>query len=116
MGAEVSQSDLSELKFLYEGHEEFSTIPSYAVIPAMVCLLVDLPSTVYSVPYTQKHTIYTTHTSHSKNVQGIMDDYNNCEPVNRFSEFVSVQNSALNGVMANGVPGVKEFSLANVSE
>lgn len=37
VGAEVSQTNTSELKFLFEGHEDFSTIPSYAVLPAMVC-------------------------------------------------------------------------------
>jgi 3-hydroxyacyl-CoA dehydrogenase/3a,7a,12a-trihydroxy-5b-cholest-24-enoyl-CoA hydratase len=57
VGAEISQTDTSELKFLFEGHEDFSAIPSYAVLPAM--------------------------------------------------------NSALNGVMARGIPGLKEFSLAN---
>lgn len=36
VGASISQSDTSELKFLYEGHEDFSVIPSYAVIPAQV--------------------------------------------------------------------------------
>ena len=36
VGAEVSQTNTSELKFLFEGHEDFSTIPSYAVLPAMV--------------------------------------------------------------------------------
>ena len=36
VGAEVSQTNTSELKFLFEGHEEFSTIPSFAVLPAMV--------------------------------------------------------------------------------
>lgn len=38
VGAEVSQTNTSELKFLFEGHEDFSTIPSYAVLPAMVCM------------------------------------------------------------------------------
>lgn len=38
VGAEVSQTNTSELKFLFEGHEDFSTIPSYAVLPAMVCI------------------------------------------------------------------------------
>lgn len=36
VGASISQSDTSELKFLYEGHEDFSVIPSFAVIPAQV--------------------------------------------------------------------------------
>ena len=36
VGAAVSQTDTSELKFLFEGHEDFSTIPSFAVLPAMV--------------------------------------------------------------------------------
>jgi 3-hydroxyacyl-CoA dehydrogenase/3a,7a,12a-trihydroxy-5b-cholest-24-enoyl-CoA hydratase len=58
VGAEVSQTNTSELKFLYEGHEDFSTIPSFAVLPAM--------------------------------------------------------NSVLNGIMAKGIPGVKEFHPANV--
>ena len=41
VGAEISQTNTSELKFLFEGHEDFSTIPSYAVLPAMVrvCIL-----------------------------------------------------------------------------
>lgn len=38
VGATVSEYDTSQLKFLYEGHEEFSVIPSYAVIPAQVCM------------------------------------------------------------------------------
>ena len=40
VGAEVSQTNTSELKFLYESHEDFSTIPSFAVLPAMVCACV----------------------------------------------------------------------------
>lgn len=36
VGASLSQEDTSELKFLYEGHDDFSVIPSYAVIPAQV--------------------------------------------------------------------------------
>lgn len=38
VGATVSEYDTSQLKFLYEGHGEFSVIPSYAVIPAQVCM------------------------------------------------------------------------------
>ena len=44
VGAEISQTNTSELKFLFEGHEDFSTIPSYAVLPAMVRTLVLSPS------------------------------------------------------------------------
>lgn len=40
VGAEVSETNTSELKFLFEGHEDFSTIPSYAVLPAMVCIYI----------------------------------------------------------------------------
>ena len=36
VGVTVSRQDMSDLKFLYEGHEDFSVLPSYAVIPAMV--------------------------------------------------------------------------------
>ena len=43
VGASISQSDTSELKFLYEGHEDFSVIPSYAVIPAQVPHLPSFP-------------------------------------------------------------------------
>lgn len=42
VGASLSQTDASELKFLYEGHEDFSVLPSFAVIPAQVgecCLM-----------------------------------------------------------------------------
>lgn len=35
VGVTVSRQDMSDLKFLYEGHEDFSVLPSYAVIPAM---------------------------------------------------------------------------------
>ena len=31
------QEDFSHLKFLYEGHDNFSTLPTFGVIPAMVC-------------------------------------------------------------------------------
>lgn len=36
VGATISEQDTSQLKFLYEGHEDFSVIPSFAVIPAQV--------------------------------------------------------------------------------
>lgn len=36
VGAKLSPENSSELKFLYEGHQEFSAIPSFAVIPAFV--------------------------------------------------------------------------------
>lgn len=36
VGCGVTRTDLSDLKFLYEGHPDFSVLPSYAVIPAMV--------------------------------------------------------------------------------
>ena len=36
VGCSISQTDTSDLKYLYEGHSEFSAIPSYAVIPAQV--------------------------------------------------------------------------------
>ena len=36
VGAGVSQEDSSNLKFLYEGHEDFSVLPSFFVIPAQV--------------------------------------------------------------------------------
>lgn len=39
IGANISQEDNSELKFLYEGHEEFSAIPSYGVIPAQSAMM-----------------------------------------------------------------------------
>ncbi|XP_003382406.1 PREDICTED: peroxisomal multifunctional enzyme type 2 [Amphimedon queenslandica] len=47
VGATVSENDTSQLKFLYEGHEEFSVIPSYAVIPAqsaMTGVMTGLPA------------------------------------------------------------------------
>ena len=36
VGCTISQTDTSNLKYLYEGHPEFSAVPSYAVIPAQV--------------------------------------------------------------------------------
>ncbi len=36
VGAKLSPDNTSELKFLYEGHQDFSVIPSFAVIPAFV--------------------------------------------------------------------------------
>ena len=41
MGASLSQEDTSQLKFLYEGHEEFSALPSFAVIPPQVYMRVE---------------------------------------------------------------------------
>ena len=38
VGCTISQTDTSNLKYLYEGHPEFSAIPSYAVIPAQVII------------------------------------------------------------------------------
>ena len=48
VGASISQSDTSELKFLYEGHEDFSVIPSYAVIPAQVPHFLSFPPLFFS--------------------------------------------------------------------
>ena len=39
VGCTISQTDTSNLKYLYEGHPEFSVVPSYAVIPAQVRFL-----------------------------------------------------------------------------
>ena len=36
VGATLSPNDQTELKFLYEGDENFSTIPTFGVIPAQV--------------------------------------------------------------------------------
>ena len=36
VGATLSPDNQSELKFLYEGHEDFSVLPSFGVIPAQV--------------------------------------------------------------------------------
>ena len=36
VGCTLSQDDTSDLKYLYEGHEDFSVIPSFAVIAAQV--------------------------------------------------------------------------------
>lgn len=35
VGCGVTRTDLSDLKYLYEGHPDFSVLPSFAVIPAM---------------------------------------------------------------------------------
>ncbi|KAL5482279.1 hypothetical protein EMCRGX_G022586 [Ephydatia muelleri] len=42
VGASLSQTDTSELKFLYEGHEDFSVLPSFAVIPAQTTAMSDI--------------------------------------------------------------------------
>jgi len=42
IGASLSQSNTTELKFLYEGHDDFSAIPSYAVIPAQSSVMTDI--------------------------------------------------------------------------
>jgi 3-hydroxyacyl-CoA dehydrogenase/3a,7a,12a-trihydroxy-5b-cholest-24-enoyl-CoA hydratase len=39
VGASLSQEDTSQLKFLYEGHEEFSALPSFAVIPPQASMM-----------------------------------------------------------------------------
>ncbi len=36
VGCGVTRTDLSDLKYLYEGHPDFSVLPSFAVIPPMV--------------------------------------------------------------------------------
>jgi len=36
VGATLSPDNQSELKFLYEGDEDFSVLPSFGVIPAQV--------------------------------------------------------------------------------
>ena len=36
VGATLSPNDQTELKFLYEGDENFSAIPTFGVIPAQV--------------------------------------------------------------------------------
>ena len=36
VGATLSPDNQSELKFLYEGNEDFSALPGFGVIPAQV--------------------------------------------------------------------------------
>ena len=38
VGAILSADNQSELKFLYEGHDDFSTLPGFGVIVAQVWL------------------------------------------------------------------------------
>lgn len=40
VGCTLTQSDTSDLKYLYEGHEDFSVIPSFAVIAAQVISII----------------------------------------------------------------------------